>query len=366
MRILFYLLLISTLWFIPQAAIAQNGETALTVQSGIKITAPVLSTVYIDQKEVGTTPYEAQLLPGRYTVRITADGYNPYVRKVDIANNTISQLNADLEPGEGTVEFQTNVSGSQVILDDQTLILPIRINTLPEGTHKWTIIALGHEPVSGLLTFTKGKNIFIHRELESSKGKASFITNPEGARVYLNGEELGITPLEIDDLDAGKHSVTVKKKGYSMLFRTMDTSRGNKGEVKASLSKIGASLIIKTGHKNATVYIEDTVIGSGKKVNVGRVEKGTYDIRIEAEGQKILQSHITVPSSGKVTYIATLIPEESSGVPAISRRGSNPTNVILWGGIGAGSIISATTALLFIQANQPEPAPSGDTVITLP
>ena len=359
------LLFLSLLWLHPTTATAQETEAQLQLRSGVRVTSPVSSVVYIDHIEVGTTPYDAQMPPGQYTIRIAADGFKPYVRRVTIKENSIVQLAAELEEGAGTVEFQSNIPGSQVILDEQTFILPIRIDTLPEGTHKWTILAGGHESASGLLTFTTGKNIYIYRELASSKGKASFDSTPEGATVYIDGEVLGTTPLEIEDLDSAVHSVAIRKSGYSLMFRTMDTSRGNKGEVKAALSKIGSKLIIKTGDSSAEVFIEDTPIGKGKKISVGKVEKGTYDIRIVADGQKPLQSHIRVPASGKVVYNATLIPEDGTGNPSLDRRGSEP-NVILFGGLGAGAVVGGVAALIIVQAIQPDPLPSGDIVLELP
>ena len=61
--------------------------------------------------------------------------------------------------------------------------------------------------------------------------------------------------LSLEDVDAGVHSVVIERRGYATAFRTMDNTLGNKGIVKASLSKVG-SVTIKTKIADANVYIE--------------------------------------------------------------------------------------------------------------
>ena len=98
------------------------------------------------------------------------------------------------------------------------------------------------------------------------------------------------------------------------------------------------------------------------------MEKGAYSVRIVADGYKTLQSDITVPASGRARYDATLIPVGESGTPDLSQKQTKNNNINwkLWGSIGAGTVLTATGAYFLAQSFEPEPAPSGDTVLTLP
>ena len=247
------------------------------------------------------------------------------------------------------------------------MILPIRLNELSEGDHKWEIRATGYETVKGQFSLVKGKNIFIYETLESSMGKVLIESNPPDSIVYLDGENVGLTPLNMENVDAGVHSVVIEHKRYAKAFRTMDNTLGNKGVVKASMSKMGAKVNIKTKSKTAKVYIEDHLVGSGKSVRVGLVEKGNYNIRIVSDGHKTLESDIHIPATGKVKFIANLISSEDSGMPSLVKKGAaREINWALWGGVALGSAATAGGTIAILQSLKTEPAPSGDAVISLP
>ena len=50
-----------------------------------------------------------------------------------------------------------------------------------------------------------------------AEGAISVITKPEGARVYLHSNLIGETPLRQDEVLAGQHKITIKKRGYEVI-----------------------------------------------------------------------------------------------------------------------------------------------------
>ena len=66
---------------------------------------------------------------------------------------------------------QASVSPATLILDDGEMVLPIRLNELSEGEHKWKIRANGYESTEGKCHLRQA-TMSIYRELESSRGKA--------------------------------------------------------------------------------------------------------------------------------------------------------------------------------------------------
>lgn len=348
-----------------------NAETPVNTEPvsapNLVVEAPVTAEVFVDNEPAGQTPLSLDLDGGKHTVRIAADGFDPFVRRVTVVEGSTTTLKADFIAGGGTVEFQASVSPATLVLDDGEMILPIRLNELSEGDHTWEIKATGYESVSGKFTLAKGKNIFIYETLESSRGKVLIESNPANSTVYLDGVEVGLTPLSMENVDAGVHSVMIEQNRYAKAFRTMDNTLGNKGVVKASMSKMGAKVNIKTKSKDAQVYIEDHLVGTGKTVNVGLVEKGNYNVRIISEGHKTLQSDIHIPASGKVKFVANLIPNEASGMPSLAKKGGGvDINWALWGGVLVGSAATAGGTIAILQSMETEPAPSGDAVISLP
>lgn len=345
----------------PQESIAPQNTATL------EITASATAEVFVDNKPAGQTPLTVAVEPGKHTVRISANGFDPYVRRVTAYENQTATLHGDLFEGGGTVEFQASVSPAMLILDDGEMVLPIRLNELSEGEHKWKIKANGYESAEGKFSFTAGNNVFIYRELESSMGKVLIESSPTDATIIMDGENLGMGPVSLENVDAGLHSVVIERRGYATAFRTMDTTLGNKGVVKASLSKVGSKVTIKTKIKDAEVYIEDHLVGTGKRVKVGKVEKGRYDIRIVADGYKTLQSDIHIPGDGKATFISSLVETDASGTPSMTKKGQGVSiDWKLWGTVAASSAVAGVSYYFISQSTEPEPAPSGDAVINLP
>jgi hypothetical protein len=120
--------------------------------------------------------------------------------------------------------------GGKLILDGkESWPLPVRIPAPAEGKRTWRLEAPNAEPLEGELTFARGKNLFFHHKLASSAGRFSVRSTPEGASVRLDGAAVGQTPLDLQGIAQGKHTVLVEKEGYATAIRSVDTSGGAKG-----------------------------------------------------------------------------------------------------------------------------------------
>ena len=360
-----FLLFSSILHSITSIAMAEDTTDNSVPTHTLSLQAPVTAEVFVDNIATCQTPCAVPLPAGKHTVRISADGYNPFVRKVTLNKDTT--LQAEFEVGGGTIEFQTSIKPATLKLDGKQLVLPIRLETLEPGTYDWEVSSIGYETEKGQLNFVAGQNIFIYTELESSAGKVTIESQPSGATVFLDGNNIGVTPLYLENIELGEHSVVLEHKKYATVLRSMDTTTGNKGVVKANLQKLGAKVVFKTGDKNAEVFIANHSIGTGRRVTIPSISSGSYDVRITSTGNKTLQSTIRVPADGKVVYVGDFVKTEESGVPELTqRRSKGSVNWGLWGGVAAGSLVSAGASYFIVQALQPEPAPTGDTVVTLP
>ena len=290
----------------PQAAQQQTGF--------LSVTSTVPAQVYVDHKVVGETPIKLTLSTGKHLVRIVANGFDPFVRRVRIMGNQTQALNGILNPGGGTVEFASPAPKATVQIDGKDpQVLPIRLTSLSPGEHTWTIQAPKHEEKSGSLVFSPGQNLYLYEALDSSAGLAFFETSPQGAAFYMDTMQspLGSTPSNIDGLEPKEHTVVFQADNYATAFRSFDNRDGNKGLIKTSLSKIGASVLITTNQKDADVRIENIQMGTGKKVKLGKVERGIYDLVVSTPSGLSTSTRLNVPSKGNIHVHASLFPEGS-------------------------------------------------------
>jgi hypothetical protein len=334
----------------------------------VLIDAPVkAATVYVNHNYVGETPLSVVLPEGTHNVRISTDGYTPFVRRIKVRANQPSRIMATMDRNNGSIEIQSNVSGSEILLSNgKRYILPIRLDPLVTGTYSYTIEAPNYEPSKGTFVFSPGKNIFIYDEMESSTGLVALDSTPQKAKAYIDEQYVGLTPVELNDFPPGKHTVMMRRFGHAKVFRQMDTSLGNKGTVQASLPWKGARLIVRTRSRDAHVYIEGYKYGEGLWVRTGKLEAGLYDLEIDYADREKIITHVDIPTTGSVRYKSYLYKADDDNGDVLAYRPALYRRWALWGvlagagaGIGVGSYI-------YYKANQPDPLPEGEAVLTMP
>lgn len=127
------------------------------------------------------------------------------------------------------------------------------------------------------------QNIFIH-------------TKPDKAKVYLNGQYVGDTPVNINDKLPGKYELKVEKKGYISRIQKFELIAGKNHNLDITLEPEGpkyGSISIYTHPEKASIYFNGEYIGTtpGLKKNV---EYGEYEIVLQLRGYTSLSRAIIV------------------------------------------------------------------------
>lgn len=340
------------------AALATLTAPALAADGIVKVKSNVAAAeVFIDGQSLGQVPVTRFLPPGSHSMRVVADNYDPLVRKVDVAEGKTSEVNALLAPGDGTAEFEGPPAGRLYIDGTESGLLPIRISELTGGSHSWKVTSAKYEPQEGVLDFVKGKNYLISVPMTSSAGVFLVESTPAGADVQLDGKSVGQTPLRLEGIAAGTHGLVLQFEGRATVVRTVDTSDGSRGELTVSLPKGGSTLKVATGSPSGKVFLNGAPIGEGAVVNFGPVEKGHATVTVEVDGQRVSAGQ-TLPASG--TLMLRRTPDGIERMKPLTQRWG------FWAAIGGGAAVGAGAGVVTAVALQPEPLPSGDTVVTLP
>ncbi len=322
--------------------------------------------VWVDGVKVGAVPYTGYHAVGSHQVRVVADFYQPFVRKVELAEGLTKSLAAKMVAGQGTIEFAVQPPGATVIIDGNPVgPAPIRVRDLEPGRHELRVEADGFEAHEESFEFTKGRNLFFDLSLDSSAGLFRVGSTPAGATVWIDGELRGETPLSLSGIPLGEHQVRVALDGYADVFRPVDTSDGSKGEVEIALSDEGGSLKVKTGSGEATVLINGNPVGQGGTVRLPRVDRGNLEVEVSAPGVEPARLSVRMPPSGSLVLAASLQSADKGGsalreLPPVYGRWTfwAASTAVVAGGV-AGGLITA-------QALQPPPPPSGDVLVVLP
>ena len=148
-------------------------------------------------------------------------------------------------PRTGRLALETRPPGAQVEIDGQPRgTTPLAVD-LPVGTHA---VRLHLEAEERLLSVdvTAGAQMSQYFELAALAatpapvGHLTIVSEPPGARVSINGEARGVTPVTVRDLQATPHKVTVVGPTGSS-ERTVDVEPGGTTSVVFALGRPGVT-----------------------------------------------------------------------------------------------------------------------------
>ncbi len=130
----------------------------------------------------------------------------------------------------------TQVQGARVSIDGNSGEAPF-LRKVDPGPHKIEVTADGYFPVEQTATAVEGKFVPIEVTLQPRPARVKIRTE-SGARVVIDGRPAGTAPISRPvELPAGKHFVSVSRRGRYGWSREIVVERGEEVELSAPLHK---------------------------------------------------------------------------------------------------------------------------------
>jgi hypothetical protein len=116
-------------------------------------------------------------------------------------------------------------------------------------------------------------------------GQMAIDSTPQGAQVQLDGktDPSWVTPFTLSGINAGQHTVTVSKPGYSTDTRTVEVGSGSKAFVTSHLVQLMATLSVTSTPPGANVYVDGKDTGKLTPAQVP-VDKGQHVVLVRKAG----------------------------------------------------------------------------------
>ena len=357
------------------AAVAKGWYDAQTESSiGPRIESSITSTltvnsqpsgalVYLDNESLGVTPLEdVEVAIGEHSLRLVKDGYNDEVETFSVKlgqdlryNYTLSTIlpAAPTTPTltTGTLSISSTPNEAMVYIDDKYVgDTPLQNHILEEGKYSLTLKKAGYKDLNGDFRVGLGQNVERKFTLTivSNMGKLTITSTPEGARVEINGQYVGQTPLNDYELDINNYDVELRLEGYEVYKRKLEISSATDNKaINVTLEALSTKGKVNLGSipSGARVYVDERYVGMTPLENYF-LEVGSYQLRINLEGYEDLTANLTV-EKGKTTE-ATLKLIRVAGTQPIShnadwapvKRDFNGTTMVL---VPAGSFTMGST-----------------------
>jgi uncharacterized protein YgiM (DUF1202 family) len=155
-------------------------------------------SVFLNDKNVGTSPYREKIDAGNYTLKLVpqaaSDQLISWEGKITVGQNLLSYVNANLSQSE----------------------------------------------------LTTAVDIVWLEKITSKQSELSITTNPDGATVLIDDAVRGVTPITLQDISSGDHSVSVTSTGFQTRTLTIRTTPGYKLIANLKLALTSGSTLPET------------------------------------------------------------------------------------------------------------------------
>lgn len=194
------------------------------------------------------------------------------------------------QPTTGTVTIESTPANAAVYVDGNYIGRSPVSYTARGGTYNVRVEANGYQTWSQSVTIRNGQHNGIHANLNAVRqtGTVSFHSAPQGARVYVNGDYIGTTPLNNRTYDTGTYTARFERDGYNSASVTFTVSADSRQTVNGSLQAQSGNLRIRANVGGAQVYLDGVhqgTIPSGSGVlDLTGLSEGTYELVVVAPG----------------------------------------------------------------------------------
>jgi hypothetical protein len=324
------------------------------------IVAPdTTATVLIDGEVAGETPLQLDELPaGSHEIALKATQFGPVIFTqtvevpeegavtitVNMSARTLALSIADAPepepaPAEETAELpveeapdeppapspevavdvgelyvSTAQEGARIFLNDEDTgqVTPSLLEGVAVGEH---VVRVQTDCARAVRSVVLRKDLIERLEMtmEAGSGDLQINAQPEGASIFLDGEEVGQAPLLLEDVACQEHEVVLRAPEHLESRRILLTPAFGVTTLGVELEEEQyGTLVIAVNPLNAAVLIDNIEAGSGP-MTLEDVGAGPHTLSARLDGYEAHEADINVVPD-EVTRVDITLQPESSGL----------------------------------------------------
>ena len=188
------------------------------------------AAVFVDDEFIGTAPIKSGTLSsGKHTVKIVKELYDAHTAVVTISDNKITTYNPTLSADFANVTINA-VEGVEIWINGEKKGTKVWKGRLSTGAYIFEARKAGHKTttLTKSISATPAYQVYNLETPTAITGGVVVTSNPAMADVAVDGKLVGRTPISLDNLIVGQHTITISKEGYSKHTEQITVSQ-NKG-----------------------------------------------------------------------------------------------------------------------------------------
>ncbi len=247
---------------------------------------PAGAEVFLDGKKVGITPYTAQNVPkGKRNIILKMACFEPVEQVVEVVPLKKSTLDVAMRPSCGSIAITSNPKGAELVINGRSVgKTPYELKDAPAGELTVALRQECYQPLEAKIKVVPGEEKGYSFDLKRICSNLKVVSKPEGAKVFIDGEEVGKTPLSLAKLTKKRIAVELEKECYEPLSRTVSLVPGDENKLDVTLKRVCGGVVIKSRPSGATIFIDGKKVGktpldlpklTNKKLRL-KLEKACY------------------------------------------------------------------------------------------
>jgi len=210
------------------------------------------------------------------------------------------------------LEVTANADSALVYVDDVLAGSVPLLKVLEAGYHVIRVAHPSFAPVERRLLVPADTAVQLNAELERQRSGLHVRVDVPGARVLLDGKQIGVGDVIVDPVRAGSHVLTVEARGFQRYEAGIEVAPRTMTPIRVNLSSTQSSLDISTVPLGATVFLDGKSMGV-TPLKLDSVRPGNHAIKCVLEGRATaLQSLIL--ERGEQRSLALELPLEGGGL----------------------------------------------------
>ena len=235
---------------------------------------PPGATVWADDRELGTTPLEAELDAGRYTLAIVHPEFRRFESPLTVvAGQPVSIGPVELGMPDGRLVVASRPAGADVSIGGRYRGRTPLTVSVPPGMPQDVLLTLaGHAPASQSVSVESRAERRLSVELRAILGEVRVKGEPADAILFVDGASRGPANQTLS-LPSAPHVFEVRKSGLESFRATVTPQEGRTQVIEFALKTAGEARVAGMAAQQATSLGQALVLVKGGRYTMGSARR---------------------------------------------------------------------------------------------
>lgn len=290
----------------------QRKNFSLAPMKGLVLvkTVPAGADVKYNGVSLGQTPLLVTSLVSDQThaLELTLNGYQR--RRIDVRPEGRTPLVREerLSLDSGVVDCTSEPAGATVTVNGvERGVTPLELTNIPKGLATISLKLAGYQDETRELRLAPGDRQTLAVKMKGRPGKLSVVSSPEQARVFIDNDYQGKTPMTVASIAPGEHEIRIELAGHAPVSRKVQIGNGEEKTEEFQMASVLGRLEIITVPPGAKISLDGKSVGTTRaagdstKSQILALEKiaaGEHAVLAHLDGCQDVSRKIVVEAKG--------------------------------------------------------------------